>query len=93
MSDLWWFVIGLGFMVAELVMPGFFLLFFGIGAWLTAVLSYLGAISALNTQLLVSLTTSIVSLLLLRRWLRTTFQGKATEAGPSAMDRFRGWRV
>ncbi len=92
MADLWWFVIGLGFMVVELMGPGFFLIFFSIGALLTALLSYLGAISALNTQLLVFLTTSIASLLLLRRWLRRTLQGRVTEAEASeeALDDFAG---
>ena len=69
-----------------------FLIFFGIGAWLVALLSYLGAISALNTQLLVFLTTSVASLLLLRRWLRNTLQGRVTEAEDSdeSLDDFAG---
>jgi len=35
-SALLWFLLGLGVMALELVLPGFVIIFFGIGAWITA---------------------------------------------------------
>ena len=64
-----WFLVGLGMFLLELVSPGFFILFFGIGAWIVALLCYFAPLS-LNAQLFSFIVASVVSLLLLRKWLR-----------------------
>lgn len=63
-----WFAIGLILLVAELLMPGLIILFFGVGAWVTA-LAYLFLDVSLNSQLVIFMTSSIISLALLRRFL------------------------
>jgi membrane protein implicated in regulation of membrane protease activity len=35
--ELFWFILGLVFFLAELIIPGFFIFFFGLGAWMAAV--------------------------------------------------------
>jgi len=60
-----WFVAGAVLLLLEFVIPGVFILFFGIGAWLTALCVYLFEPS-LGIQFLIFSTTSILSLVLLR---------------------------
>jgi membrane protein implicated in regulation of membrane protease activity len=72
--ELIWFLIGLLLLVLEFVMPGLIVAFFGVGAWVVAVICLFADIS-LNTQLLVFIITSVLSLLLLRKWLKGIFMG------------------
>lgn len=60
-----WFFIGLALLIAEFSAPGVILVFFGIGAWVTAVLSYFFNLSLL-LQLVVFLVTSVAGLLSMR---------------------------
>jgi len=66
-SDLLWFVAGLVLMLVELAVPRFIVLFFGLGAWITAVVVALGVVDSLSVQLIIFLVSSIVALLLLRK--------------------------
>ena len=61
-----WFVLGLILLLAELALPGFIVIFFGVGAWLTA-LAYLLFDLSFNAQLVVFIGASIFSLVMLRR--------------------------
>lgn len=70
-----WFLLGIGFFVAELILPGFIMFFFGIGAWCVAAVLAMAGLS-LNTQLSVFLVSSLISLFLLRSWLRSIFSAK-----------------
>jgi inner membrane protein len=69
-----WFLVGVAFFLLELATPGLVLLFFGIGAWLTAGVVLMTPV-ALNTQLVLFIIASLVSLVLLRRWLKGIFSG------------------
>jgi len=69
-----WCLVGLGLLLLELAVPGFVIFFFGIGAFCTALASLLFELS-LNGQLLVFIVSSILSLLLLRRFVRQAFTG------------------
>jgi inner membrane protein len=69
-----WFLVGVAFFLLELTTPALVLLFFGIGAWLAAAVVLIAPIS-LNTQLVLFMTASLVSLVLLRRWLKGIFSG------------------
>lgn len=71
-----WFLIGIFFYVVELVLPGFVVFFFGIGAWCTALAVYLADIST-AAQLGVFLVTSLITLFLLRKYLQTVFIGSS----------------
>lgn len=73
-----WFLIGILFYVVELVLPGFVVFFFGIGAWCTALAVYLADIS-ISAQLGVFLVTSLVTLFLLRKYLQSVFIGSAQQ--------------
>ena len=77
-----WFLIGIFFYVVELVIPGFIVFFFGIGAWFTALAVYLADIST-SAQLGVFLVTSLVTLFLLRKYIQTVFIGSAQHDDPS----------
>lgn len=90
--SLLWFLAGVVFFLLELSMPGFILFFFGAGAWLTAVLSWLYPLS-LNVQMLVFIVASIVSLLVLRRFVKKAFSGSATGAGEDRVMAEPGVRV
>ena len=63
-----WFIIGLAFLLAELALPGLIIIFFGVGAWITA-LTYLIFDFGFNSQLIIFILSSLVSLALLRRFL------------------------
>jgi len=76
-----WFLIGIGFAVAELMVPGLILIFFALGAWVTAIICMFSDIS-LAAQLALFTAASLVSLFLLRRYMKNAFQGiaEASEA-------------
>ncbi len=63
-----WFTAGLVLFLAELFLPGLILAFFAVGAWITA-LAYLVFTLGFNSQLVVFMLSSIVTLALLRRYL------------------------
>ena len=69
-----WFVVGLVLLLLELALPGLIVAFFGVGAWIVAIVCLATDIS-LNTQLLIFIGSSILLLLLLRRWLKGIFMG------------------
>jgi len=83
--SLLWFLTGVVLLLLELSMPVFVLFFFALGAWLTAAASWLYPVS-LNGQLLIFIVSSLLSLLLLRRYLQKAFSGRSTDArGDSAL--------
>lgn len=73
-SAVFWFFFGVLLFVLELATPGFVLLFFGIGAWLVALIMLLFEIP-LVLQLLIFLITSILSLVFLRNRFSGLFKG------------------
>ena len=97
MSDLWtqpellWFIVGLVFLLAEFIIPGFIIFFFGVGAWIVALLSMFFNIP-LNFQLLIFLLSSILLLLILRKRVTRIFIGRLKRAGSQDdnIDEFKG---
>lgn len=84
-----WFLIGLVFILLELVIPGLIIIFFGVGAWITSLCLVIFD-PGLNFQLLIFITTSVLSLLALRKFLRYKFFG-ATQTEPDSLeDEFLG---
>lgn len=67
-----WFLVGLVLLLAELVLPGLVIFFFGIGAWIAAICAYAFDVSV-NTQLLIFLVSSVLSLALLRKSIKKRF--------------------
>ena len=73
----WWLWLagGLALVVAELVTPsGFFIIFFGIGALAVGLLARLEVVTSLGMQGLLFSILSVVSLLIFRGRLKSTFQ-------------------
>jgi len=80
----WWALIGLVFVGAELFLPGLVIIFFGIGALFTALLSaILPPVSrSLLLQVLACLAGTGLSFAFLRKHLARVFQGRTiTEEG------------
>ncbi len=69
-----WFLVGLLLLVLEFALPGLIIGFFGVGAWIVAAVCLITEIG-LNTQLVIFIISSVLSLLLLRRWLKGIFLG------------------
>ncbi len=73
-----WFLLGIAFFFTELALPGFVLFFLGIGAWCTALI--LAVIEMdLTVQMIIFLVGSLLSLILLRSWLRSVFLGDSSD--------------
>ena len=88
-----WFLLGIGLAFLELYLPGFIVLFFGIGCLGTSGALLLWDLS-LTQQILLFLTTSITSLLLLRKWLMRIFRGVSSDKPDEDFDDFpRGAHV
>ena len=89
-----WFLVGLGMFLLELVSPGFFILFFGMGAWVVALMCFFMPIS-LNAQLFLFIVISLLSLVLLRKWLRGILTGhvKAEQDPSKELDDFIGQKA
>ncbi len=86
-----WFVLGVVLLVVEAMHTGVLAVFFALGAWVTAILMWLGLIETDSLQLAVFLIVSVLSLLLLRRRLRTWLTGiRKTASGDPALDDFAG---
>jgi membrane-bound serine protease (ClpP class) len=74
-----WFLLGLVLIFLEFAVPGVILIFFGLGAWLVALTTYLGLTVSLESQLLLFAITSIVLLLVLRKWIKGKFYGHVSD--------------
>jgi len=64
-----WFIAGFILFLLEFVVPGLILFFFAISAWIVAVL-LLFVDMPINTQLIIFLSGAILTILLLRKWVR-----------------------
>jgi membrane protein implicated in regulation of membrane protease activity len=63
-----WTIIGFVLFLLEFVLPGLILFFFALGAWIVAILCLFLDLSV-NAQLIIFLISSVVTVLLLRKWL------------------------
>ena len=69
-----WLVAGIVLTVLEFVIPGVITIFFGLGALLTGILSIFLDISV-NLQIFIFLGSSVVSLIVFRKYLKAVFVG------------------
>jgi membrane protein implicated in regulation of membrane protease activity len=69
-----WFLIGLALLIMEFVLPGLIIAFFGVGAWIVALVCLITDIG-INTQLIIFILSSVLSLMCLRKWLKGIFLG------------------
>jgi membrane protein implicated in regulation of membrane protease activity len=77
-ATLLWFIVGLVFALAEFILPGLVIIFFGAGAWITALALMVGVIDSFNEQLLVFLASSIFSLVVFRKRGQSYFEGRVS---------------
>ncbi len=73
--ELIWFIAGLIMLLTEFAMPGLVFFFFGVGAWIVALICLFTDIS-INIQLTIFLIASILLLISLRKWLKNIFVGR-----------------
>lgn len=91
-SGLAWFVLGVLLLLIELRAPAFLAIFFASGAWMTAILLWLGIIKNTWGALAVFLVASLLSLAFLRQRLKGVVGGRVrTDANTDAvLDDFVG---
>jgi len=89
-----WFAIGIILIVLEFQIPGVITIFFGIGAWIVAILCLFLPLS-INLQLIIFLLSSLVLLALLRRFLKTFLDERfdTSGVGEEEMDEFIGQKA
>ena len=73
-----WFLVGVAFLVSELFIPGFILIFFAAGSWITAIFVWLFG-AGLTTQIILFIIASLLLLFTLRKIGLRTFRGKTLE--------------
>jgi inner membrane protein len=73
--ELIWCIVGIIMLMVEFVVPGFVIFFFGIGALFVALLCFLTTSLSINAQLIIFLVSSILFLIVLRRWFKAIFRG------------------
>lgn len=73
-TGLFWLAIGAMMLIMEIVVPGFVLFFFGIGAWVVALINWMYPITIVSQLFLFSIS-SAVCLLVFRRFLKDKFFG------------------
>jgi membrane protein implicated in regulation of membrane protease activity len=71
-----WFLAGIAVMLAELAVPAFVIVFFGLGCWGAAVVAVF-APQAYSVQVAVFLIVSVASLLTLRKMAMRIFVGRS----------------
>jgi len=87
--ELFWFILGLGLFLLELVMPGFIIFFFGLGAWFTALICLIFH-PGINWQIIIFAITSIISLAGLRRIIQKKFLFSKRTSSDDVDDEFTG---
>jgi membrane protein implicated in regulation of membrane protease activity len=86
--EIFWFLLGLVLFLMELVMPGFIIFFFGVGAWVTALVCLIAA-PGTNLQIVIFGVSSLIALMALRRVLQNRFFRK-TDSPEDIEDEFTG---
>jgi membrane protein implicated in regulation of membrane protease activity len=84
-----WFLIGLVLLLLELFTPGFVIFFFGVGAWITALICLI-ANPGFNLQAIIFAAASVLSLVTLRRMIQKKFFYKKESESDALEDEFTG---
>jgi inner membrane protein len=87
--ELLWFIFGLILLLAELLIPGFFIIFFGFGAWVTALVCLI-AEPGTNLQIIIFAVVSILSLIGLRKMIQKKFFYSKGKESEDVEDEFTG---
>jgi len=86
-----WLFLGFVMILLEFVNPGVVIIFFGIGAWVVALICLFVDIP-INLQLLIFLVTSVLLLVSLRKWFKSLFQrrGAPSQQEDEVLDEYFG---
>lgn len=84
-----WFLLGTTLLLLELALPSLIIIFFGIGAWLTAI-SLLFFNFEFTIQLLVFISTSLLTLFSLRQSIRKKYMDFSVSGSSSQINEFIG---
>ncbi|MCX6335035.1 MAG: NfeD family protein [Bacteroidia bacterium] len=86
-----WFIIGLVLFLLELVVPGFVIFFFGLGAWVTALICLIaGPQFGINWQAITFVVVSVLALLGLRKMITKKFFYSKDNRSEAVEDEFTG---
>lgn len=88
-----WFFAGLALILLEFVVPGVILVFFGVAAWIVAILAGTGLVDSTTWQLLVFIVASLVLLFGLRRLIKPWFMGEISTVSPAGLEEIIGKQV
>ena len=87
--EIFWFILGLGLFLLELVIPGLIIFFFGLGAWVTALVCLVGN-PGINLQIIIFAASSTLLLLALRRIIQKKFLNSKNSRSDDVEDEFTG---
>jgi membrane protein implicated in regulation of membrane protease activity len=71
-----WFLAGIAVMLAELAVPGFVIIFFGLGCWGASVMAFFSP-NAYSAQVAIFVVVSVASLVTLRKVAMRIFVGRS----------------
>jgi len=84
-----WLLLGILLALSELIVPGLVIIFFGVGAVITSIITWLFD-PGLTVQVAIFLTSSISSLLLFRSVIKRNYNADVEELDESAAKEFIG---
>ena len=87
--ELFWFILGLGLFLLELVIPGLIIFFFGLGAWVTALVCLIGN-PGINLQIVIFAVSSTLLLFALRKIIQRKFLNSKSTHSDDVEDEFTG---
>lgn len=85
-----WFVVGLVLILLEFVVPSLVIVFFGLGAWVTALAVAIFSGMDFWVQMMIFTVFSVLSLVLLRRSLKKHFFSDQEDAENEGVDDYIG---
>ena len=88
-----WFVVGLVLILMEFIIPGLVIVFFGLGAWVAAVLVAIFPNMAFWVQMMIFTLFSVGTLILLRRTLKKRFFSDQEGAESEGLDDYIGQKA
>lgn len=88
-----WFLLGIGLAFLELVLPGFIVLFFGIGCLVVSGALLIWPLT-ITQQIVIFILSSIGSIVILRKFMMKVFLGKSSDKAADEFDDFpKGMKV
>ena len=88
-----WFVVGLVLILMEFIIPGLVIVFFGLGAWITAIFVSIFPEMAFWVQMMIFTVFSVGALVLLRRTLKKRFFSNQEGAESEGLDDYIGQKA